>query len=276
MNQESVEEFKSEVIKSINPITPVVEGVLDTSHGEVLYLEGVSVSFDGFKALNDLSLYIDEGELRCLIGPNGAGKTTLMDVITGKTRPDSGSVYFGQTINLLEMDEPAIAQVGICRKFQKPSIFENLNVFENLELAMKADKGAWLTLFAKLNGQQRDRIDEVLETIGLTALINHPAGILSHGQKQWLEIGMLLMQEPKVMLVDEPVAGMTHQEVDRTAELLLSLQGKHSVVVVEHDMEFIRSIAKKVTVLHEGSVLTEGSMDEVQNDPRVIQVYLGE
>jgi urea transport system ATP-binding protein len=199
-----------------------------------------------------------------------------MDVITGKTRPDSGSVYFGQTINLLEMDEPAIAQAGICRKFQKPSVFENLTVFENLELSLKAGKGAWETLFATLNAEQYDRIDEILEIIAMTSLRFQPAGILSHGQKQWLEIGMLLAQEPRVMLVDEPVAGMTHQEIDRTAELLLSLQGKHSVIVVEHDMEFVRSIANKVTVLHEGSVLTEGSMDEVQNDPRVIQVYLGE
>ena len=255
---------------------PVVAGEVDVSHGTILYLEDVSVSFDGFKALNNLSLYIDNGELRCLIGPNGAGKTTLMDVITGKTRPDTGSVYFGQTIDLLAMDEPAIAQAGICRKFQKPSVFDNLSVFENLELAMKADKKTWATLSAKLNGQQRDRIDQVTETIALTGQRQRPAGILSHGQKQWLEIGMLLMQEPKVMLVDEPVAGMTHQEIDRTAELLLSLRGKHSVVVVEHDMEFVRSIANKVTVLHEGSVLTEGTMNEVQNDPRVIQVYLGD
>ncbi len=256
--------------------TPVGDKKLDVSHKTVLYMEDVSVSFDGFKALNKLSLYIDDGELRCLIGPNGAGKTTLMDVITGKTRPDNGSVYFGQTIDLLQMDEPAIAQAGICRKFQKPSVFENLTVFENLELSMKADKGAWITLLATLTGEQRDRIDEVLEIIGIMSLKGQLAGILSHGQKQWLEIGMLLIQEPKVMLVDEPVAGMTHQEIDRTAELLLSLQGKHSVIVVEHDMEFVRSIAKKVTVLHEGSVLTEGTMDEVQNDPRVIQVYLGE
>lgn len=255
---------------------PVISGQLDISHGTILYLEDVSVSFDGFKALNNLSLYLDVGELRCLIGPNGAGKTTLMDVITGKTQPDTGSVFFGQTLNLLGMDEPAIAQAGVCRKFQKPSVFENLTVFENLELAMKADKGAWKTLTAQLNGEQRDRIDEVLATIALTEHRVEQAGILSHGQKQWLEIGMLLMQEPKVLLVDEPVAGMTHQEVDRTAELLLSLRGKHSVVVVEHDMEFVRSIANKVTVLHEGSVLTEGTMDEVQNDPRVIQVYLGD
>ncbi len=255
---------------------PVIEGELDLSHGTVLYLEDVNVSFDGFKALKNLSLYIDDGELRCLIGPNGAGKTTLMDVITGKTRPDSGSVFFGQTIDLLKMEESAIARAGICRKFQKPSVFENLTVFENLELSMKADKGTWATIFATLNGEQRDRIDEVLEIIAMTTLRTQSAGILSHGQKQWLEIGMLLMQDPKVMLVDEPVAGMTHQEIDRTAELLLSLRGKHSVVVVEHDMEFVRSIANKVTVLHEGYVLTEGTMDEVQSDPRVIQVYLGE
>ncbi len=254
----------------------VVHGELDTSHGAILYLEDVSVSFDGFKALNKLSLYIDDGELRCLIGPNGAGKTTLMDVITGKTRPDTGSVYFGQTIDLLKMDEPAIAQTGICRKFQKPSVFEQLTVFENLELAMKAGKGAWSTLFAQLSRAQNEDIEYVLETIKMQDKCRQQAGTLSHGQKQWLEIGMLLMQKPVVMLVDEPVAGMTHQEIDRTAELLLSLQGDHSVIVVEHDMEFVRSIANTVTVLHEGSVLTEGSMDEIQSDPRVIQVYLGE
>lgn len=249
--------------------------VVDATHGTILYLEDVSVSFDGFRALNKMSLYIDAGELRCLIGPNGAGKTTLMDVITGKTRPDSGSVFFGQTIDLLQMDEAAIAQAGICRKFQKPSIFDALTVFENLELALKAEKGAWTTLLSQLNGEQRDHIRQTMETIGLSLFSECRAGVLSHGQKQWLEIGMLLMQEPLVMLVDEPVAGMTHQEVERTAELLLSLQGKHSIIVVEHDMEFVRSIARKITVLHEGSVLTEGSMDDVQNDPRVIQVYLG-
>jgi urea transport system ATP-binding protein len=253
----------------------VVENTVDIRHGTILYLEDVSVSFDGFKALNKLSLYIDAGELRCLIGPNGAGKTTLMDVITGKTRPDSGSVYFGQTIDLLHMDEAEIAQAGICRKFQKPSVFDALTVFENLELALKTDKGAWKTLFSRLNGEQHDRIQEILETIGLARESKRRAGVLSHGQKQWLEIGMLLMQDPMVMLVDEPVAGMTHQEVERTAELLLSLQGQHSIIVVEHDMEFVRSIASKVTVLHEGSVLTEGGMEQVQNDPRVIQVYLG-
>ncbi len=226
--------------------------------------------------MNNLSLYIDEGELRCLIGPNGAGKTTLMDVITGKTRPDTGSVFFGQTIDLLKLDEPAIAAAGIGRKFQKPTVFEKLSVFENLELALATNKGVWATLFAKLTALQRERIGEVLEIIGLTGQRSQEAGALSHGQKQWLEIGMLLMQEPKVMLIDEPVAGMTHQEIERTAQLLLSLQGERSVIVVEHDMEFVRSIANRVTVLHEGSVLTEGTMDEVQNDPRVIQVYLGD
>ncbi|MEQ1739575.1 MAG: urea ABC transporter ATP-binding protein UrtD [Methyloglobulus sp.] len=251
-------------------------GEVDTTHGPILYLESVSVSFDGFKALNNLSLYIDEGELRCLIGPNGAGKTTLMDVITGKTRPDTGSVFFGQTIDLLKLDEPDIAKAGIGRKFQKPTVFEKLSVFENLELALATNKGVWSTLFAKLNSEQKDRIAQVMQIIGLSEHWQQQAGVLSHGQKQWLEIGMLLMQEPKVMLVDEPVAGMTHQEIERTAELLLSLQGERSIIVVEHDMEFVRSIAKRVTVLHEGSVLTEGTMDEVQNDPRVIQVYLGD
>ena len=249
---------------------------VDVTHGTLLYLEDVSVSFDGFKAINDLNLYIDAGELRCIIGPNGAGKTTMMDIITGKTRPDSGSAWFGQKIDLLRMSEPEIAQVGIGRKFQKPTVFEQHTVFENLELAMKANKGVWPTLRARLRSDQRERIDEVLETIGLQSEMKRPAGVLSHGQKQWLEIGMLLMQDPLLLLVDEPVAGMTHQEMDRTAELLKSLAGKHSVVVVEHDMDFVRSIANKVTVLHQGSVLAEGTMDQVQNDPRVVEVYLGE
>ena len=246
-----------------------------TGQKPLLYLEDVTVSFDGFRALNSLSLYLDPGELRCIIGPNGAGKTTMMDVITGKTRPDSGTVFFVQTVHLLELDEPAIADIGICRKFQKPSVFEYLTVFENLELAMASDKRILPTLFARLTGEQKDRIAEVLEIVGLDAQHQQAAGSLSHGQKQWLEIGMLLMQDPKIMLVDEPVAGMTHQEMDRTAELLNGLAGDHTVVVVEHDMEFVRSIAQRVTVLHEGSVLTEGTMDEVQNHPRVIQVYLG-
>ncbi|WP_022978696.1 urea ABC transporter ATP-binding protein UrtD [Nevskia ramosa] len=248
----------------------------DLSHNIILYVEGVTKSFDGFKALNDLSLYIETGELRCVIGPNGAGKTTMMDVITGKTTPDTGSVWFGQTIDLLGMSEPEIAQAGIGRKFQKPTVFPEHSVFENLELAMACDKSVWKILFAKLNAAQRERIDEVLGIIGLKDHRFGKAGALSHGQKQWLEIGMLLMQDPLVLLVDEPVAGMTPQETERTAELLVSLAGKHSVVVVEHDMNFVRSIARKVTVLHEGHVLAEGTMDEVQNDPQVKRVYLGE
>jgi urea transport system ATP-binding protein len=239
-------------------------------------VEGVRVSFDGFKALEDLSFYVDLGELRCVIGPNGAGKTTMMDVITGKTRPDSGRVFFGQTIDLLKLDEPQIAEAGIGRKFQKPTVFESHSVLENLELAMAGDKGVFATLYARLTATQRGRIDEVLGIIGLTELASRPAGILSHGQKQWLEIGMLLMQDPLLLLVDEPVAGMSHQEMDRTAELLTSLAGKHSVVVVEHDMDFVRSIAQRVTVLHQGHVLAEGTMDEVQNNPKVVEVYLGE
>ncbi|MDZ7750578.1 MAG: urea ABC transporter ATP-binding protein UrtD [Gammaproteobacteria bacterium] len=250
--------------------------LLDTHKGPILYLEDVTVSFDGFRALDALDIYIDDGELRCIIGANGAGKTTMMDVITGKTRPDTGSVYFGQSIDLLRMSEPEIAEIGIGRKFQKPTVFEHHTVFDNLFLAMRAEKGVWTTLTAKLSGEQKDRIDEVLAIIGLTEQRPDRAGLLSHGQKQWLEIGMLLMQDPRLLLVDEPVAGMTAQETEGTAELLTSLAGKHSVVVVEHDMEFVRSIARTVTVLHQGSVLAQGSMDAVQNDPRVIEVYLGE
>ncbi len=249
---------------------------VDLSHGTILYLEDISVSFDGFKAINDLNLYIDAGELRCIIGPNGAGKTTMMDIITGKTRPDTGTAFFGQNIDLLHLGEPDIAQAGIGRKFQKPTVFEHHSVFENLELSMAGDKRVWPTLTARLSGEQLDRIDEVLDIIGLDENRAQYAGSLSHGQKQWLEIGMLLMQNPKLLLVDEPVAGMTHQEMDRTAELLTSLAGDHSVVVVEHDMDFVRSIARKVTVLHQGSVLAEGTMDQVQNDQKVVEVYLGE
>ena len=249
---------------------------VDVRHGPILYMEDVSVSFDGFKAINNLNLTIDDGELRCIIGPNGAGKTTMMDIITGKTRPDTGSVWFGSRHNLLTKNEPDIASLGIGRKFQKPTVFEALTVFENLELAMAADKRILPTLTAIMKPEFRDRIDEVLEMIGLKQLRDKPAGILSHGQKQWLEIGMLLMQKPRLLLVDEPVAGMTEQEMERTAELLTSLAGKQSVVVVEHDMGFVRSIARQVTVLHQGSVLAEGTMDQVSNDPEVIKVYLGE
>lgn len=257
-------------------VSPQASPELDVRKGCILYMEDVSVSFDGFKAINDLNLYIDEGELRCIIGPNGAGKTTMMDIITGKTRPDQGSVYFGQTINLLDMDEPAISEAGIGRKFQKPTVFEEQSVFANLELAMACNKGVMPSLLARMSADQLDAIEETLELIGLKDQRFLNAGALSHGQKQWLEIGMLIMQRPRLLLVDEPVAGMTHQEMDRTAELLISLEGKHSVVVVEHDMDFVRSIARKVTVLHQGSVLAEGTMDEVQNMQRVKEVYLGE
>jgi urea transport system ATP-binding protein len=254
---------------------PVQPGRVDTSHGPILYLDGITVSFDGVKALNGLSLTIDRGELRCVIGPNGAGKTTLMDVITGKTRPDAGSAYFGQTIDLTRLTETEIAQLGIGRKFQRPTVFDNHTVFENLELALKADKRVRASLAAKLSGAQRDRIDAVLAIIGLQAETERLAGLLSHGQKQWLEIGMLLAQEPLLILLDEPVAGMTDAERERTAELILQLAGEHSLMVVEHDMDFVARIARRVTVLHEGAVLAEGSLAQVQADPRVIEVYLG-
>jgi urea transport system ATP-binding protein len=247
----------------------------DVSHQVLLYVEGLSVSFDGFKAINNLNLYINDGELRCLIGANGAGKTTLMDIITGKTACDAGTVYFGQTINLLERSEPEIAQLGIGRKFQKPTVFEAQTVFANLELSLKANKGIWYSLYAGLSGEQLSSIEEVLELIGLQQQAYSLAGALSHGQKQWLEIGMLLVSQPRLLLIDEPVAGMTPQETEKTAELLTSLAGERTVVVVEHDMEFVRSIARTVTVLHQGSVLAEGSMDQVQNNADVIEVYLG-
>ncbi len=253
----------------------VKPGELDLSHKVILYLDDITVSFDGFKALNKLSLEIDAGELRCIIGPNGAGKTTMMDVITGKTRPDEGTAFFGQSIDLTRMTEPEIAHAGIGRKFQKPTIFDQHSVFENLELAMKEDKRVWRSLFVTLDSAAGDRIAAMLERIGLADQADRPAGLLSHGQKQWLEIGMLLMQEPKLLLLDEPVAGMTDDETERTAELFLTLAGEHSLVVVEHDMAFIRQLGGKVTVLHEGSVLAEGPLDMLQSDPRVIEVYLG-
>ncbi|PAT00239.1 MAG: urea ABC transporter ATP-binding protein UrtD [Candidatus Dactylopiibacterium carminicum] len=254
---------------------PVDRKQLDTTHGVILYLEDITVSFDGFRAINKLNLAIDRGELRCIIGPNGAGKTTMMDVITGKTRLDTGTAFFGQTIDLTKLHEAQIAHAGIGRKFQKPTVFEELTVFENLELAMKMDKGIWTSLFFKLGGAQRDRIHEVLETIQLKEQAHRLAGLLSHGQKQWLEIGMLLMQEPQLLLLDEPAAGMTDEETARSGELFLSLAGKYTLVVVEHDMDFIKQISKKVTCLHEGSVLAEGTLAQVQNDERVIEVYLG-
>ncbi len=248
---------------------------LNVRHGTVLTLEDINVSFDGFKAINGLNLYIGVGELRCIIGPNGAGKTTLMDVITGKTRPDSGSAWFGDTLDLTRMNEVQIAQAGIGRKFQKPTVFEALTVYENLELAQKTDKSVWACLAARLRDEQRQRIDEVLQTLRLQPLAQRPAGLLSHGQKQFLEIGMLLMQDPQLLLLDEPVAGMTDAETEFTAELFKGLAGKHSLMVVEHDMGFVGSIADHVTVLHQGSVLAEGSLEQVQEDERVIEVYLG-
>ena len=243
--------------------------------GNVLYLDKLTVSFDGFKALNDLTLYVDPGELLCIIGPNGAGKTTMMDIVTGKTRPDAGTAFFGTSINLLRLTEPEIVEAGIGRKFQKPTVFEFLSLYENLELALADNKSFWHTLMADLTSAQCDRIDEVLQIIGLAAKRTALAGALSHGQKQWLEIGMLLMQDPQLLLVDEPVAGMTPEETERTAELLLSLAGNHSLVVVEHDIDFVRSIATRVSVLHEGHVIAEGDLDTVQNDPQVVEVYLG-
>ena len=242
----------SERSRSTRP--PPIETGPDSSHGIMLYLEDITVSFDGFRALNALTLYVEVGELRCIIGPNGAGKTTMMDVITGKTRPDSGSAWFGQTVDLLSLTEPEIAQAGVGRKFQKPTVFEHHTVFENLELAMAGDKSVWKWLYARTSPAQLEHIEQVLENVGLTQRRSDRAGALSHGQKQWLEIGMLPMQDP---------------------QLLSSLAGQHSVIVVEHDMEFVRSIARRVTVLHEGGVLAEGSIDEVQANPKVIEVYLG-
>ncbi len=248
---------------------------LDLTHGRILYLEDVSVSFDGFKAINRLSLDIAPGELRCIIGPNGAGKTTMMDIITGKTRPDAGSVFFGSTIDLLRHTEAEIAQLGIGRKFQKPTVFEQLTVFENLELALKTHKGVSQSLRYRRSAAHDQRLCEVLETIALQDSLSRQAGKLSHGQKQWLEIGMLLVQDPQLLLLDEPVAGMTDHETERTAELFLRLKGQHSLIVVEHDMAFIKAIAQTVTVLCDGAVLAQGPLSQVQADPRVIEVYLG-
>lgn len=251
----------------MNPSMPVSDSLL--------YLDGVTVSFDGFKALDGLSLVLDNGELRTVIGPNGAGKTTMMDVITGKTRPDSGDVLFRGSSDLTKLDESEIANLGIGRKFQKPTVFENLSVFENLELALEDRRGTWRTLFSRTTAAKRERIEATLVRIGLTEHRGQLAGSLSHGQKQWLEIGMLLIHDRTLLLLDEPVAGMTDRETEATAELILDLAKDRAIVVVEHDMAFVRSLGARVTVLHEGSVLAEGSIDHVQNDPRVIEVYLG-
>jgi urea transport system ATP-binding protein len=248
---------------------------MDVASGSLLYLDGVSVSFDGYKALRGLSLTLAPGEMRAIIGPNGAGKTTMMDVITGKTRPDEGDVLFGGSTDLTKLDEATIAELGIGRKFQKPTVFENHTVDDNILLALKAPRSALATLFGRAPASMRSRIDHILETTRLQDHRHRLAADLSHGQKQWLEIGMLLAQDPKLLLVDEPVAGMTDAETAQTAELLRAIAVDHSVVVVEHDMTFVRDLGVKVTVLHEGSVLAEGPLDVVSADPRVIEVYLG-
>jgi urea transport system ATP-binding protein len=241
----------------------------------LLYLDAVNVTFDGFRALNNLSLAIAPNEMRAIIGPNGAGKTTMMDVITGKTRPDEGDVMFAGSVDLTALDEAAIAELGIGRKFQKPTVFENHTVADNVRLALKDERGPWSALFGARNRIARERIDTVLETVRLTDHRDRPAADLSHGQKQWLEIAMLLAQDPKLLLVDEPVAGMTDAETEDTARLLRTIAEDHTVMVVEHDMAFVRDLGCKVTVLHEGSVLAEGSIDSISANERVIEVYLG-
>ncbi|MBK1833063.1 urea ABC transporter ATP-binding protein UrtD [Roseibacillus ishigakijimensis] len=244
-----------------------------------LSVEGVNKSFDGFKAINDLNFYLGEGELRTVIGPNGAGKSTFMDLITGRTRPDEGTLTFhqadGHDLDLTKLREYQINRLGISRKFQTPSVFTQHTVRENILLSLNRDRSVLKAIFYHETQEDRDAIEEVLETIRLADRQDELAGSLSHGQKQWLEIGMLLAQKPRILLVDEPAAGMSDDETERTGELLLSLEGKHSVVVVEHDMEFVRQIARKVTVLHQGHVLKEGSFDQVANDPTVKEVYLG-
>jgi urea transport system ATP-binding protein len=241
----------------------------------VLLLEGVNKTFDGFKAISDLTFYMDEGELRTIIGPNGAGKSTMMDIITGRTKPDTGKVEFGFDKDLTQLNEHQINRLGIGRKFQTPSVYIHHTVFENLLLSLKGPRGVFAALFSRTTSEQSDRIAAVLKTIGLSDKADALAGSLSHGQKQWLEIGMLLAQDPKLLLVDEPAAGMTDEETHKTGELLLSLEGKHSIIVIEHDMTFVRQIARQVTVLHQGTVLCEGTVDDVQNDERVKEVYLG-
>ena len=241
----------------------------------ILSLEGVNKEFDGFKAINDLNFYMDEGELRVIIGPNGAGKSTMLDLITGRTKPDRGKVEFGRGTDLTALNEYQINRLGIGRKFQTPSVYIDHTVFENIWLSLEGSRSVWSTLFSRIAPAQRDRIHEVMNIIGLTSRADDKAGSLSHGQKQWLEIGMLLAQNPKLLLVDEPAAGMTDEETRETGELLMSLTGQHSIIVIEHDMVFVRQIARKVTVLHQGHILCEGTVDQVQTDERVIEVYLG-
>jgi urea transport system ATP-binding protein len=249
---------------------------MSAQHKEfILTLEDVNKTFDGFKAISNLTFYMDAGELRVIIGPNGAGKSTMMDIITGRTRPDKGKVEFEKSTDLTKLNEYQINRLGIGRKFQTPSVYIDHSVFENIWLSLEGSRGVFATLFARITPAQRERIAEILKTVGLLERASAKAGSLSHGQKQWLEIGMLLAQNPKLLLVDEPAAGMTDEETARTGELLMSLAGKHSVIVIEHDMTFVRQIARKVTVLHQGTVLCEGTVDEVQNNERVIEVYLG-
>jgi urea transport system ATP-binding protein len=241
----------------------------------ILMLEGVSKTFAGFKAISELNFYMDAGELRVIIGPNGAGKSTMLDLITGRTRPDKGKIEYGRDTDLTRLNEYQINRLGIGRKFQTPSVYIYHTVFENVLLSLKGSRGVFSTLFHRTTDEERSRIEEVLKTVGLAGRASGKAGALSHGQKQWLEIGMLIAQDPKLLLVDEPAAGMSDEETHKTGELLLSLEGKHSIVVIEHDMTFVRQIARKVTVLHQGSILCEGTVDQVQNNERVIEVYLG-
>ena len=241
----------------------------------ILTLEGVHKTFEGFKAINDLTFYLDEGELRTIIGPNGAGKSTMLDLITGRTRPDSGKIEFGRDTDLTRLNEYQINRLGVGRKFQTPSVYVEHTVFENILLSLPGTRSVWEALFSRTTPRQRERVNEVLEIVGLADKADAQAGSLAHGQKQWLELGMLLAQDPKLLLVDEPAAGMSDEETVKTGELLLTLAGKHSIVVIEHDMTFVRQIASKVTVLHQGSVLCEGTVDEVQNNEKVREVYLG-
>ena len=241
----------------------------------ILSLEDVSKSFDGFKAISHLSFGLEQGELRTIIGPNGAGKSTMLDLVTGRTRPDDGEILFADGIDLTQLNEYQISRLGIGRKFQTPSVYGDHTVFENILLSLAGSRGVFAALFSRVTHEQRDRIHHVLTTVGLVEKAAWKAGALSHGEKQWLELGMLIAQDPHVLLVDEPAAGMTDEETAKTADLLLSLEGKHSLVVIEHDMEFVRKIARRVTVLHQGYVLCEGSMDFVQNNEKVIEVYLG-
>ncbi|MBI2946770.1 MAG: urea ABC transporter ATP-binding protein UrtD [Verrucomicrobia bacterium] len=241
----------------------------------ILAIEGANKTFEGFRAIRDLHFYMDRGELRTIIGPNGAGKTTLLDLITGRSKPDSGRIEFEKDTDLTRLNEYQINRLGVGRKFQTPSVYTDHTVFENILLSLQDNRGVFAALFSRITPAQRDQIRGILATVGLADKADWIAGNLAHGQKQWLEIGMLLAQNPKLLLVDEPTAGMTDEETARTGELLMSLVPKHSVVVIEHDMTFVRQIARKVTVLHEGSVLCEGTVDQVQNDERVIEVYLG-